>query len=119
MSRRNENNQINQTEFVEQAQFLEDRSTNLFRLKDLKQNKNLWPFYILVLLFFIIVALFLVQVFSQKQPEDETVNYQIEKDLQLDPLNQRVYELRESLKDHDPTKQSLPFPEVDLKFNIN
>jgi len=119
MSWRNENNQINQTEFAEQAQFLEDRPTNFFHFKDLKKNKNLRPFYLLALVFFILVALFLVQAFSQKPPEDEVINYRVAEDLQLDPLNQRVYELKENLKMHDPTKQSLPFPEVDLKFNIN
>lgn len=118
MSLRNENNQSDQTEFLDQAQFLENSSSKFFHLEDLKKNKSLRPFYILSLLIVCLLAVVLFNIFSKQQIADEVKNTEIEEDLSLDPLNQRVYELREDLKTHDPTKQSLPFPQVDLKFNI-
>lgn len=119
MSLRNENSQANQTEFIEQAPFLENRSHSFFSFSDLKKNKSLRPFYILFALLFLIFLIFLFSILFKKNPEQEIVVNNVEETVQLDPLNQRVYEMKEDLKDHDPTKQSLPFPQVDLEFNIN
>lgn len=119
MSLRNENIQVNQTEFIEQVSFLENRSHSFFSFSDLKKNKNLRPFYILFVLFFIIFLFFLFSVFFKNPPQQAVPFENTEKTIQLDPLSQRVQEMKQALKDHDPTKQSLPFPQVDLEFNIN
>ncbi len=119
MSLRNENSQANQTEFVDQVQLFENRSPKFFHLKDFKKNKNLIPFYLLVILFFSLVLFFLFAVVLKKKPATDVVINQVEKSPDLGPLNQRAYDLKEDLKAHDPTKQSLPFPQVDLEFNIN
>ncbi len=119
MSLRNENSQANQTEFVDQAPFLDNKSSRIFSLGEIKKNKNLRPFYILSFSFVLLVAIFFLIITSRKQQVEEQVLNEVEENSALDPLSQRAYELREDLKDHDPTKQSLPFPQVDLEFNIN
>lgn len=119
MSLRNENSQANQTEFVDQAPFLYNKSSKIFDFKEIKKNKNLRPFYIISFLFVFLVAAFFLIIASRKQQVEDKVINKVEEDATLDPLSQRAYELREDLKDHDPTKQSLPFPQVDLEFNIN
>lgn len=119
MSLRNENSQANQTEFVDQAPLLENKSSKLFSFKEIKKNKNLRPFYLIAFSFVFLVAIFFLIIASRQQQAEEQVVNKVEKDAALDPLSQRAYELREDLKDHDPTKQSLPFPQVDLEFNIN
>lgn len=119
MSSRNETTQANQTEFLEEAQFLENKSGSFFNLKELKTNKNLRPFYILVILFFLLASVFLLAIVFKKKPAAETTEVEVKENVKLAPLNQRAYDLKEDLKDHDPTKQSYPFPQVDLEFNIN
>lgn len=119
MFERKETNQINQTEFVEQVQFLEKRSAGLFNLKDLKKNKNLLPFMVLIVFIFIFILLLVLRVVLNKTNTEEEQISETEIETQSDPLNVRVNELKESLKEHNPTKQSLPFPQVDLEFNIN
>ena len=119
MSSRNENDQINQTEFVEQVPFLEKKPGHLLNLKDLKTNKSLRPFYALITVLFLIVALTLFSIFFKKTPQTEQNVVKKEENQVLDPLTERVYQLREDLKEHNPTKQLLPFPQVDLEFNID
>ncbi len=119
MPSRNETSQANQTEFVDQARFLENKSTKFFTIRDFKNNKSLRPFYALIIVLFSILLLTVLAVFFKKNPQEAPVIKQTEKDVRLDPLNQRVYELKEDLKEHNPTKQTLPFPRVDLEFNIN
>jgi len=61
----------------------------------------------------------IIKIIGNKQvPETEMIREAQEK-VELDPLSLRANELRADLKDHDPTKQTLPFPQVDLEFNIN
>jgi len=115
MSLRNEISQANQTEFVDQALFLENKSSRLFNFKNLKGNKSLRPFFLL----FLALVIFILFIISRKNPDLPAVFDPAEKNVKLDPLNQRVSDLKEDLKNHDPTKQSLPFPQVDLEFNIN
>lgn len=119
MFERKESHQTNQTEFVDQAQFLEKQRLGLFDLKNLKKNKNLLPFIILILFIVLLLVLFILKaVFRENNIETERID-EIKKEVQFDPLNLRVNELKETLKAHNPTKQSLPFPQVDLEFNIN
>ena len=119
MSSRNESSQINQTEFVDEVQFLDSKPPRSFSWRDLRSNRNLRPFYILISLFILLVFFFILRaIFSVpkvEEPEPERMEVQVE----LGPLNKRVYDLREELKEHNPTKQRLPFPQVDLEFNIN
>ena len=119
MPSRNELSQASQTEFVEQAQFLEKKSLNLLNLRDLKKNKSLLPFYILIFVLFFAFLLTMLSIFFKKQPQLNKSVEQKEENVKLDPLSQRAYELKQDLKEQDPTKQSLPFPRVDLEFNIN
>lgn len=119
MFERKEIHQTNQTEFAEQAGFLEKKSSGLFNFKDLKKNKNLLPFIILIgFIIFFVLLLILRVVFRKKNIAVEQVS-KTKTEIQSDPLIIRTEELRESLKTHNPTKQSLPFPQVDLEFNIN
>ena len=119
MPSRNELSQASQTEFVEQAQFLEKKSLKLLNLRDLKKNKSLLPFYILIFVLFFAFLLTMLSIFFKKQPQLNKSVEQKEENVKLDPLSQRAYELKQDLKEQDPTKQSLPFPRVDLEFNIN
>ena len=50
MFERKEIHSTNQTEFVDQAQFLEKESSSLLNFRDLKKNKNLMPFVVLMFL---------------------------------------------------------------------
>ena len=119
MFSRKETNRVNQTEFLDQAQFLEKQTFDSFNLKNLKNNKSLIPFYVLGLIFLFLLLLMIFKVVFNKQvPETEQVK-EVRENVELAPLNLRVNELRENLKDHNPTKQTLPFPQVDLEFNIN
>lgn len=119
MSGRNEISSTNQTEFVDQAVFFENKSSGIFNFKDFRKNKSLRPFYILMFLLFFFLLIFILGMVFRKKPEKTVIPDSGVENVKLDPLNQRVSDLREDLKDHDPTKQSLPFPEVDLEFNIN
>jgi|GEM_PF-5971638 len=116
---RNEASQANQTEFVDQVQFLDNKSKKRLSFKDLQKNKSLRPFYALVVVLFLIVFFTFLSIFLKKSPDPDPVFEQKEENVELGPLNERVYELRETLKENNPTKQSLPFPRVDLEFNIN
>lgn len=119
MTSRNENNQADQTHFVDQVHFVENKSGRFFDWRDLKNNKNLLPFYILIGLFFLIVFLIILRLIFRVDPEPEKKFQAEEEIIEIGPLNKRVYDLREELKEHNPTKQRLPFPQVDLEFNIN
>jgi hypothetical protein len=116
---RNETTQANQTEFVDQVQFLDAKPKQHLSFKDLQKNKSLRPFYVLIIVLFLILFFTFLSIFLKKAPDPDPVFNQKEENVELGPLNQRVYELRETLKEHNPTKQSLPFPRVDLEFNIN
>jgi len=111
--------QSNQTEFVDQVQFLEKRSLGLLNFRDLKKNKNLLPFVILIgfILFFLI--LIVLRIFLQKNNLEIEEIKEVKQEVETDPLKLRISKLQENLKAHNPTKQSLPFPQVDLEFNIN
>jgi cell division protein FtsX len=109
----------NQTEFVDQAQFLEKQSTSLLNLRNLKRNKNLLPFIILVVLILLFLILVTLKALLPSNSTETEKTEEVKQEMQTDPLQLRVNELQESLKAHNPTKQSLPFPQVDLEFNIN
>ena len=119
MFSRKEINPVNQTEFVEEAQLLDKQSLGLFNLKNLKKNKHLLPFVVLIFLFLVIILLMILKVALKQDSVLTEINETTKEDVKLDPLNLRVNELKETLKDHNPTKESLPFPQVDLEFNIN
>jgi hypothetical protein len=119
MLSRSENNQSNQTEFVDQGPLWENQSINFLNFKNLKKNKNILPFYVLFAFLFLIAVILIFNVIFANKTEEQVVKEAVEEVIELDPLNQRVNELREDLKTHDPTKQILPFPQVDLTFNID
>lgn len=119
MSLRNENSQADQTEFIEQVPFFDHQSSKLFSWQEIKKNKSLRPFYILVLVFVSLTAISILGLMLKRAPEPEVNREIVRENIQSNPLVQRALQLREDLKAHDPTKQSLPFPQVDLEFNIN
>lgn len=119
MFSRQEINPANQTEFVDQSQFLEKQSSGTFSLKNLRKNKNLLPFYILIFLVFIIFLLMILKIVLKEENITTETKKETENSVELDPLSLRVNELKETLKNNNPTKESLPFPQVDLEFNIN
>lgn len=119
MFERKEIHQTNQTEFVEQAGFLDRQSSGLFNFKDLKKNKNLLPFIILIFFIVVLVLLLILRTLLKEQNIETKKVDETKTEIQMDPLSARANELREILKTHNPTKQSLPFPQVDLEFNIN
>lgn len=115
---RNEASQANQTEFVDQVPILERRGHQSLNWQTVRKNKNLWPFYVLIGLTLVIgFLLFLKALLSRPAPQSQVVIPKSESP-ELTPLNQRVNALRQELKENDPTKQSAPFPQVDLQFNI-
>lgn len=116
---RNETSQANQTEFVDQVQFMDGKAKKHLSFKDLQKNKSLRPFYALIIALFLILIFTFLSIFLKKAPDPEPVFDQQKESVELGPLNRRVEELRETLKENNPTKQSLPFPRVDLEFNIN
>lgn len=118
MNGRNETSQANQTEFVDQVALMDNKPIKFFKVQDFRNNKSLLPFYILIGLFFLFVFLLILRAVFQPKPLPNPVFEQNEVVVESGPLNKRVYELREELKEHNPTKQSLPFPQVDLEFNI-
>ncbi|AKM81394.1 MAG: hypothetical protein UT13_C0001G0432 [Candidatus Pacebacteria bacterium GW2011_GWF2_38_9] len=119
MFSRKEFNQTSQTEFVEDGAFIESSAHKKFNLRDLKNNKNLLPFYILIAVLFFFFLLMIIKIIGNKQTPEAEMIKKVEEKIELDPLSLRANELRANLKDHDPTKQTLPFPQVDLEFNIN
>jgi len=119
MFERKEIHPTNQTEFVEQVQFLEKESSGLLNFRNWKKNKNLLPFVVLMFLIILFAVLIISIVFLRKDDMEMEQTKEVKEEIQSGPLNIRVNELRESLKIHNPTKQSLPFPQVDLEFNIN
>jgi len=124
MSRRSPSNIPNQTDFVDQAVLLKEegqqQTTPLEEFNKVKKSKKMWPFYALaaVIVFLAIVAsmLILSRHGSEGDAAQEEEVVEVES---LDPLTQRVNTLKLELEEADPTRQSLPFPQVDLEFNIN
>lgn len=120
MLKREEIGDINQTEFVDQAVFLEEEEKVKPSLKDIKNNKNLLPFYILVVVIILLVLTLVISSILKRQVDTDD-NSQLNETTyeELDPLTQRVRSLENELDEADPTRQSLPFPQVDLEFNID
>lgn len=119
MLERNETSQANQTEFVDQVPLLDHQSSKLFSWQEIKKNRSLRPFYLLIFAFVFVTAISILSLLLRKAPEPVAEQKIVREDVKLDPLSQRASQLREDLKAHDPTKQSMPFPQVDLGFNIN
>lgn len=119
MFSRRETNQADQTEFVEESGFLENGPKKKFNFQEFKKNKHLLPFYILIGVIAFLVLLLILRLLLSKKAVDETGAPLTQESIEVSPLMQRTEELRQELKEDDPTKQSLPFPQVDLKFNIN
>ena len=120
MLKREETGDINQTEFVDQAAFLEEEGKMRPSLEDIKKNKNLLPFYILVGVIVLSVLIFLLFSLLRRRINNNDDSQLIEETYEeLDPLTKRVRSLENELEAADPTRQSLPFPQVDLEFNID
>ena len=110
-----------QTIFVDQAPLWQKASEKKMGLKEnLTRNKNLKPFYFLMAAVFLFFALYIILVFIPKREnqvkEVETV---VEEEvLEAHPLEQRIKALEEDLKAADPTRQTLAFPNVNLKISF-
>ena len=120
MLKREENSDINQTEFVNQAAFLEEEEHLRPSLEEIKKNRNLVPFYILAgIIVFLLLVFILVSVLRNRGGSEDLIQLPEKTYEELDPLTQRVKSLEADLEEADPTRQSLPFPQVDLEFNID
>lgn len=110
---------LNQTHFREEIPLIEKRKEKMLSLSSFK-NKNLAPFYILAGLLFLFLSILLFSLAKRiSSSPEEKVNEAFVVDDKVDPLAQRVLELKASLKDADPTRQTLPFPQIDLKFSMD
>ncbi len=111
---------LDQTHFIEQAGFEQRAHGQRFNWRDLRSNKNLLPFYLLAVALVLVVVLFFLRLLlaSRGEPEEQQfVREQVQ--VELGPLQTRVYQLRQTLRDSDPTKLQYPFPSVDLELSIN
>jgi cell division protein FtsL len=120
MARNNIFNQ-DQTIFVDQAPLWQKTSQEKIDLKkNLTKNKNLKPFYFLMASVFLIFAFYIIVVFLPKREERVVVvEPEIEEELlEAHPLEQRINSLKEDLKDADPTRQSLAFPNINFKISF-
>lgn len=110
-----------QTVFVDEAPLWQTTSQNKIDLKDnLARNKNLRPFYFLMAGVFLLFAVYIVLIFIPKKEEISVVFEPLpEKEvLEANPLQKRVRALQEDLKVADPTRQTLAFPNVNLKISF-
>jgi len=110
-----------QTVFVDQAPLWQKTSQKKMSLKEnIRKNKNLKPFYFLMAGVFLFFALYIILVFIPKretQPElAETEPEEVL--LEAHPLEQRIEALQEDLRAADPTRQTLAFPNVNLKISF-
>jgi hypothetical protein len=110
-----------QTIFVDQAPLWQKASQKKMGLKEnLTKNKNLKPFYFLMAGVFLFFALYIILVFIPKRErQTEPVQIEVEEELlEAHPLEQRIESLQEDLKAADPTRQTLAFPNVNLKISF-
>jgi len=110
-----------QTSFVDQAPTWQQATEKKISLREnLQKNKNLRPFYILIAF---LVLLFLILLFVRLNPQpvkevEEASNVQVEERIDLDPLEERIQSLQRQLELAEPTRQDLPFPNVDLELSL-
>lgn len=110
---------LSQTEFASQAPLFENRSAKLFDFKNLRNNKFARPFYVIAAVLFLILALSILLQLTQRQTIMENASTQVvSPTINVDPLTERVQTLKTELKAADPTRQSLPFPQIDMTFSM-
>jgi hypothetical protein len=110
-----------QTIFVDQAPLWQRASQKKMGLKEnLTRNRNLKPFYFLMAGVFLLFALYIILFFIPKRNNQaEIVEPSVEEELlEAHPLEQRIEVLQEDLKAADPTRQTLAFPNVNLKISF-
>jgi hypothetical protein len=110
-----------QTIFVDQAPLWQKESQKKLDLKaNLTGNKNLRPFYFLIAGGFLIAALYIIGVLIFKRDRTVVVPEPVfEKEiLEAGPLQIRVQQLQEDLKEADPTRQTLAFPNINLEISF-
>lgn len=111
---------LNQTEFAIDQTFYSNNPNKLFNFKQLKKNRNVLPFYILmgILLFFF--ALMIIVALSKKAPQEEEKKIIAPtENINNHPLQIRIDQLQADLKEADPTRQILPFPRINMEFNLD
>lgn len=118
-TRLQDNLPADQTAFLEQLRLNDSGQRRKFNWRELKQNKNLLPFYVLIggSAVFALLLFVWLNLISRPAPE-EAVLVREQTQVDLGPLQTRIYQLRQELRDSDPTKQQLPFPLVDLTLSI-
>ena len=118
-SRNTTNVDLGQTEFSSESPMFEPNQRVLFDARNIKGNRNLSIFYILAaVLVFIFLIIFLYAKFY-RPPTVESPIVPTPTPVNNDPLMKRVESLDVELKAADPMRQALPFPNVDLKFNLD
>jgi hypothetical protein len=118
-TRLQDNISADQTAFVEHMSLGGSGRGRKFDWRQLRQNKNLLPFYVLLGGFAVFALLLFIWLNVANRPRSEEAALVREQaQVDLSPLQTRVYQLRQELRDSDPTKQQLPFPSVDLVLSI-
>ncbi|NLG06415.1 MAG: hypothetical protein GX559_01810 [Candidatus Pacebacteria bacterium] len=110
-----------QTVFVDQAPLWRKTSQNKIDLKsNLTKNKNLKPFYFLMAGTFLLLAFYIIIFYLPKREKPVVVDDPevVEEILEADPLEQRVDQLQKDLKNADPTRQTLAFPNINFKIRF-
>jgi cell division protein FtsL len=110
-----------QTIFVDQAPLWQKASQKKMGLKEnLTRNRNLKPFYFLMAGVFLLFSLYIILFFIPKRNRQvKTLEPSVEEEsLEAHPLEQRIEALQEDLKAADPTRQTLAFPNVNLKISF-
>mgnify|MGYP001236021366 CR=1 FL=1 len=119
-SSRSANSNLDQTAFVTAQPFLSSSPQQLFNFKQLKKNRNILPFYILLGVMLLLLALFVIALSSRREVAPQAGVTPTPTPMgNISPLQNRVNQLRSDLKAADPTRQLLPFPQVDLEFNLD
>jgi len=111
----------NQTSFIDQAPLWQKTTQKKLNLKqNLRKNKNLKPFYFLLAFIFFLCLIYVFLIFSKNTVDERQINppQLTSEQLELDPLEKRINSLQEDLRLADPTRQSFPFPNVDLHLSF-
>lgn len=116
-SRLEENSDSNQTGFVSDLPFRQSQSSASVPMPSKKKTPTI--LIVAAAIFFLILAvLFLAMSRRQMLGTEELSPTPTPLKMESDPLQLRIETLRSDLKDADPTRQTLPFPQIDLEFSM-
>lgn len=124
MKRTNKN--YNQTDFTTQ-QYLWKSETVDLSPPDVKKNKRKTQIILLSIIAFFILFFILLIIILKYQSSSNKQNQEIvteeetktEKEIEADPIIQKIEELKQSLNQADPTKNQDSFPPVKIEVGFD